>query len=361
MRKAYNIFKNIFFTKTPIYVIFFVTSACNAKCRMCFNWKNIDNAKRNDEMGLEEIKRSFRSFSSIQQLTISGGEPFLREDLPEILGFISKNNNVQMVTIPTNALLPEKVYEQTARILDIIPKYTHLRLALSVEGVKEKHDKIVQVKGAFSKVQQTYIKLKKLRKKYPNMNMDIAICCSAFNKKDIIDTIKYCNDYFEGCTITTVLARGDTRDKESKDVTIQEYKEITDFLDELNASRKRNKPFAGVLNSLSRIVNRQVINIMKTNAMPNRCYAYSKMIVIQSNGDVFPCEYLNRKLGNLKENDYDIRKILRKNKEVYKFINNKGCSCTWECALFNNIVCNPRMYPLVLYEYFRGIFKRDYS
>jgi len=346
--------RNIYIIKNPIYVIFFVTSFCNARCKMCFNWRNIENAHREQELNLDEIKRIFSNFSNIQQLTLSGGEPFLRNDLPEILEFISKGNDIQMITIPTNGILSGKIFEQTKNILNKIKKDTHLRISLSVEGVGKAHEEIVQIKGAVKKVQDSYQRLHSLINFYKNFNIDITLCCSVFNKGDFKSIIKYCNEYFKDCSIEIILARGDTRDRLSKDVSPGEYREILDYFYELKSAKKKNKPFSKTIDILEKIVNNQVIQIMKTKRMPGRCYAYSKMIVLQSNGDVFPCEYLDKSLGNLRNYDYDIKKVLndKNNKNVEQFIRNKGCYCTWECALINNIVCNPKTYPRV----FKGLF-----
>jgi len=352
MKKTLKGLRNIFFTKTPMYVFLFVTSFCNARCKMCFNWREIENARRDEELKLDEIKKIFGNFSSIQQLTISGGEPFLRDDLPEILEFTSYANDVQRITIPTGGILSDKIYGQSRRILDRIKKDTHLRIGLSVEGVGEKHDEIMQVKGAFKNLQETYRRLHSILNSYKNLNIDISICCSVFNKGDLKELIRYCDEYFKDCTIGICLARGDTRDSSSKNVTPAEYKEIIDYLYQLKTASKANKPFAGLIDVLTKDVNNQVLQILETKKMPSRCYAYSKMIVLQSNGDVFPCECLNRKLGNLRDCDYDIRRILRQkdNKQTDKFIRGGNCCCTWECALINNIVCNPRLYPKVLRE-----------
>ena len=347
MKRTLRLLQNIFISDTPIYVIFFVTSFCNARCKMCFNWKNIEEADREQELKLEEIKKIFSNFSRIQQLTLSGGEPYLRDDLPQILEFISKKNDVQMITIPTNGILSDKIFEKTKDILNRIKKDTHLRISLSVEGVEESHDEIVQVKGAFKKIQDTYRKLQSLAGSYKNLNTDISLCCSVFNKKDFKNLIKYCNECFRGCSIEPILARGNTRDKFSKEVSRSEYREILDYFYKLKGTKKDNKPFSYVIDTLERIVNRQVIQIMKTKKMPGRCYAYSKMIVLQSNADVFPCEYLDKKLGNLRDYNYDIKKILNQkdNRDVEKFIQLGNCFCTWECALTNNIVCNLKSYP----------------
>ncbi len=84
MKKILKLLRNTFITRTPVYVMFFVTSFCNARCLMCFNWQRIDGAVQKDELKLDEIKKIFSSFSSIQQLTLTGGEPFLRNDLSEM-------------------------------------------------------------------------------------------------------------------------------------------------------------------------------------------------------------------------------------------------------------------------------------
>ncbi len=349
--KIIPIIKNIYLTRAPIYVIFFVTSVCNARCKMCFNWKETDSVNVKRELKLDEIKKIFGHFSTLQQLTISGGEPFLRKDLPEILGFISRNNKLQMITIPTNGIQTDLIIKQATDILDRIKKYTHIRISLSVEGIEEKHDDIVQVKGAFRKLNETYNRLIPLLDKYPNLNLDASICCSVFNKDQAKNLIKYCAARFSKCTTSINLARGDTRYKESKDIKPEEYNEIVDYYYMVNA-RRFNKPFARIFNTMNRIVNYEVIEIMKTKEMPSRCYAFDKLVVIQSDGTVLPCEYLGKDLGNLRDYDYDIGKILKANMDVNRHIKDKKCFCTWECALNNNIVCNPLRYPGVLKRVF---------
>ena len=351
MIKSYSIVKNIFFTKTPTYVVFFVTSMCNARCKMCFNWEHTDTAKVSNDLTFAEIKKIFSQFSSIQQLTISGGEPFLRQDLSEILEFISHNNNVQMITLPTNGILTDQIVAKTKEILNKINKNTHLRVGLSVVGIEELHDEIVQVKGAFENIKKTHDKLMDFESEFENFNTDVNICCSTFNKDNMKEIIKYCEEKFPKSSIFSSLARGDTRDDKAKKVTVKEYKEILDFLYESKRRKKMNKPFSKLITILEKIINRQVVDIMETNVMPSKCYCYKKMVVLQNNGDIYPCEYLNKKMGNLKNNS--LKEIMNSSRKIEKHISDRKCSCTWECALMNNIVCNPRTYFKVLNEYIK--------
>lgn len=357
MASGFKAVRNLLISKKPTYVVFFVTDICNARCKMCFNWKIMADAAKRQELKLNEIKKIFKNFGDIQQLTISGGEPSLRRDLPEILEFVSINNDVQVITVPTNGILSDQVFKVVKRSLELIKPSTHLRVTLSVEGVKEKHDEIVQVKGAFRGIQNTYKKLVPLMAKHKNLKVNVGICVSGFNKDNIKDTFRYCKKYFKKSHILMAVARGNTREKEAKNVTAQEYRIIADDYNQL--FNTENRPLAIVVKSLSKVVKNQVYWIMKNNKMPVTCQAYNKLIVIQSNGDVYPCEYLPNKLGNLRKYNYDINKVLglKKNLKVNRSIKNRECVCTWECALSNNLACDPRQYPALVKQIVKDRFQ----
>jgi radical SAM protein with 4Fe4S-binding SPASM domain len=85
------------------------------------------------------------------------------------------------------------------------------------------------------------------------------------------------------------------------------------------------------------------------------CYAGRLNVVLTESGEVFPCEILTGSLGNIRDRDYDIMKVLR-SEEALKLtasILNKGCYCTHECYFMTNILFNPRLYPALLREYLR--------
>lgn len=361
MFKIFEILKNIFWDALPSYVIFFVTSRCNAKCKMCFNWQNIDNSKHDNELSFEEIQKSFASLGAIPQLTISGGEPFLRKDLPKIVEFISRTNRVKIVTIPTNAILSDLVFQSVKSILENLPKTTHLRICLSVEGVGKKHDEIVQVKNAFESIIKTYDLLAPLRANYSNFNIDIGICVSCFNKFEVKELFDYASVKFPESSIQITLARGDTRDSLARTVSIAEYSDVLNSFYSIRNAKKNTKPFGLLLGTVELLVNRQVMDILKTNKMPGKCYAGRKLIVIQSNGDVFPCEYLGKSIGNLRNSSYDVPTLIKskKNRKLRAYIGSGKCVCTWECALAANIIFNPGQYFKLMLSILRGLLQKQ--
>ena len=110
--------RRLFFKRTPspIYVILFVTERCNAKCKHCFVGCDEVTAKRT-EMTLDEYEKTSRHMGNLLYLLPTGGEPFLRGDLPEIIGVFYRNNRLRNVGIPTNGSLTGKVAESVSRIL----------------------------------------------------------------------------------------------------------------------------------------------------------------------------------------------------------------------------------------------------
>ncbi|GAI16765.1 unnamed protein product [marine sediment metagenome] len=105
---------------------------------MCFNWKSIDNAKNKKELTLDEIKKISMKFPNLIYLTISGGEPFLRDDLSEIVGSFIENNNTQFVSIPTNGFFTERVISVSERLFKRYP-WVSFRIGLSIDGIGKKH------------------------------------------------------------------------------------------------------------------------------------------------------------------------------------------------------------------------------
>src|SRR5574341_1302680 len=85
----------------------FVTSRCNSLCRTCFYF---DKLNSRDDLSFEEIERISATAPTFERLWISGGEPFLRDELAEILGMFARRNHVRNVNLPTNGLLPERIF-----------------------------------------------------------------------------------------------------------------------------------------------------------------------------------------------------------------------------------------------------------
>src|SRR5260370_14183920 len=87
-----------------VYLIIGLTYDCNSFCRTCFNWEQLRKNKEH-ELSLEELQRTFASLGDLLFIVMSGGEPFLRRDLPEVCETLTTNIYRTLVLTPTSAVL----------------------------------------------------------------------------------------------------------------------------------------------------------------------------------------------------------------------------------------------------------------
>ncbi|MCQ9207265.1 MAG: radical SAM protein [Omnitrophica bacterium] len=336
------------------YLIFFVTSRCNARCKMCFYWRDIEKAHEKKILTLEEIKRIAKSFKYLAYLSVTGGEPILRGDLDEIAHLFYKYSGTRFLTFSTNGLLPEKTEKTALSILEKCPGLS-LKIYVSIDHIEGKHDEIRGVKGAFRKACDTLSRLKKIKETNSNISLLTETVLSSYNKDRITDIIDYIALRIKPDAQSIALARGDTRAKDAKDVTIAEYKNAIDH----TKKKTEKKGLMHALLELTRETNFETLNCKK---MILPCVAGRRLLTLTDDGLVLPCEMLkemypegNFVMGDIRKSGYDINKVLnsRESRKAISFIKKSNCHCTFECATLCNVVFNPKTYPKIL----KGVFQ----
>src|SRR5437870_3848864 len=101
----------------PVHATIFVTNICNARCPWCCYAENI-NVKV-DEMGLEEYRKITPQLGKLVMLEVTGGEPFLRNDLASIIECFMSNCRPGLVLIPTNGIATAKIVGRAREILSL--------------------------------------------------------------------------------------------------------------------------------------------------------------------------------------------------------------------------------------------------
>lgn len=79
-----------------------VTHRCNLQCEGCYSQE--DNRNNRLDPTLEQLDNAlaFLSSKGVEELNVSGGEPFLRRDLPQILEIATIDHGIPRVNILTN-------------------------------------------------------------------------------------------------------------------------------------------------------------------------------------------------------------------------------------------------------------------
>ncbi|HHQ49559.1 MAG TPA: radical SAM protein [Acidobacteria bacterium] len=141
------------------------THRCNARCAMCGIWKN-QNAP-DEELSPEGLRAILgdRLFARMEYFGLSGGEPFLRRDLVElVVAILESCTRLKRLSITTNGLLPERVERTLPAIASRCRKAgVLLDVSVSVHGMDEVLDRIYGVPGAFDRIERTTGTLARMR------------------------------------------------------------------------------------------------------------------------------------------------------------------------------------------------------
>ena len=150
---------------SPIYFVFLVTGNCNAHCKHCLLG---EREPITDELTIDEIEKVSASMDDMLFFTPTGGEPFLRKDLAEIVKIFHRNNAALNVGIPTNGSLTDRVVARVKEMLESCPD-VDLHIDVSIDDIGERHDEIRGFKGLFDRAITTYKELRKMEKHYKNL------------------------------------------------------------------------------------------------------------------------------------------------------------------------------------------------
>ncbi|HEV2177649.1 MAG TPA: radical SAM protein [Terriglobia bacterium] len=332
-------------------VIFFVTSVCNAKCRTCFYWEELN---QRGDLTLDEIRKLSRTMPKFTDLWLSGGEPMLRKELVEIIDLFCVGNGVRWVNLPTNGLLPERTAEWVERILVENPEL-HVDLNVALDGLDEMQDSIRAVPGNFAKTLATLDAIQTCRERFANLRVNINTVICAENFDHVLDIAEFVKrecavdgHYFN-------IIRGNAPDASLKQIPAERlpalYKEIQKVYRHYAPSILRRIEgvertfgeayYEGTMAFHNKV---QLENIESPHAWPMPCTAGETAVVIDFNGNVRACE-LRGKLASLRDFDCDFGKFweTQTRKEELDSIVRDQCWCTHICFIHDSLRQSPKV------------------
>lgn len=335
-------------------LFFFVTSRCNARCSFCFNLENVEGWKERQphELTLDEVRKIAGKFGRLPYLTLSGGEPFIRRDLPDLVEAFHRESKTQWVTIPSNGGLTRETVDSTLAILQRCPGI-FLTVQISIDSMAEEHDRSRKLKDGFKKLTETLIELSRFRRHYPHLRVQIATCYGEFNRHRLEELIRYCRENFEFDQQMFYLLRDANRR-----VTRGNDRFVPDYLDLVfrNGDREwathRRSLWGRAVRALQAANYLDIAEITRNDTYLRPCHATQKFATLYDDGAITPCEVLEKvKLGNVREFDFDYY-ALKRARAVADYHRDKivgeKCSCDWACGAAVNILYDPRTLPRVV-------------
>jgi radical SAM protein with 4Fe4S-binding SPASM domain len=336
----------------PITLTYAVTYRCNSRCMTCKIWElyRKEPERRQKELDIQEIEKVFASIGHTYFFNVSGGEPFLRRDMTEIIRLAIKYLSPKIIHIPTNGLMPEIIEREVERMvthMDEIGYRVPITVKPSLDGVGEEHDRIRGVPGNFKKLMDTVERLKALQKRFPFLIVELGTVISRENM-DKIDEISqfahslgvesYRNEMAEQRSEFFNFGDPITPSAEEYIQTIEVFSR--DIRKNLAGKRRLTK----ITESLRLVYYDIAIRILKENRQVIPCYGGITNVQINPYGDVWPCCVLGfeQNMGNVREHDYDFKKVFHSEqaKEVRRYIKEGNCSCPLANQAYSNILCH---------------------
>lgn len=270
----------------PIDAVLAVTYRCNAKCVMCDIWK--DNPP--DVLQPEDYRRLP---SSLKFINVSGGEPFLRSDLPQIVRVVLERNPSAQVVISSNGFLPNRVEKQMAEIVKFYPQ---IGIGFSLDGMRETHARIRGIADGFDRLMESLQICQRLGVK----NIRLAFTASRDNVADFRKVYELANEL--GVQFTCAVAQDSSHYFRREGNITVENEPLRAELNHIVASELRsNSPKRW----LRAYFESGLYEFAAGETRLQRCRAGSSFFFLDSYGNLYPCNVLDTPMGNLQEQSFE--------------------------------------------------------
>lgn len=325
---------------SPTMLILEPTLRCNSRCITCYNRKNLNQPGA--DLDVATCRRIAADLPDLLLLEISGGEPSLHKELPDLIAEFVKATPVKYISIPTNAIMPDAVEKMAREVCNVFKGF--VSIGLSMDGIGETHDAIRGVKGNFDSLQETYRRLVVLKKIQPNLHISVNTCICSQNESSYRDILGWVADNWpeaEGHSISLVRAPGtDLAKMDCAGFLQTESKGLT------GQARLRKGYRLGLTGQLNRLFwgayYSEALKYHRGQPRHWRCSAGSGSIYIDAFGSVHTCE-LREPIGSLRYPGTSLSSILNSagaNRERLE-IDAEKCSCDHSCFLQHSAFTRP--------------------
>jgi MoaA/NifB/PqqE/SkfB family radical SAM enzyme len=318
---------------SPPFLILFINSICNQKCEHCFYWRNLN---QKDDLTKDELFALSRSLGRIENLNLSGGEPFLRPQFAEICRQFVRVNGVREIYVPTNGTFTERMVKQITETLE----EEALRLFVvefSLDGMAEFHDRFRGQQGGFEKAMQSYDALARLQERDPRLRLHAISTATNVN----VDEIRRLTTYlFDRCPRmdhhNLAVIRGDRKNPALQSPDLEQYRKLYEYIRRLWLPRETGR-YCSVVEPMLQWAK---LRTLKERRQVIPCSAGRLSAVVYANGDVGVCE-LHQPLGNLRQKTFAEIWNSPEAQRLRQSIARKECHCTTEVFLWPSIVYRP--------------------
>ncbi len=295
-----------------------VTYRCNARCTMCNRYKA--PSKPDEEISIETIKKLPKMYFT----NITGGEPFIREDLADIVRELYKKSD--RIVISTNGFF-------TDRIIKLCEEFPNVGIRISIEGLEDTNNRIRGLEDGYNRGYSTLKRLVEM--KHPDVGFGMTV--QDANAKDLVALYDKSNEL--NMEFATASLHNSFYFVEAKNIIKDRpmvAKEFEKLINELLKSNSPKKWFRAYFNH-------GLINYIYGQKRLLPCDMAFDTFFIDPYGDVMPCNGTKDKevMGNLNEETWDELW----NSEQAEKVRNKVRHCSRNCWMIGSV--SPAMHKYI--------------
>lgn len=275
-------------------LILALTDKCNLQCVMCDIWEK--RGKESRELSFSKIRQLLEldDMRHLKHISLTGGEPFLRKDLCEIVSVIQGSYPRSSITISSNGTL-------TGQIMDFLHRtqqYSNISLELSLLGIKT-HDDISGIKGSFENLENT---IHEVRNRFPALNLKAKFVITPRNYLAIKETADYCRRRSIPLMIkivenvssyTNSLKYQQNLGDKTFIFNAEQLKSIIDTLKRVRNNRTVNRLCTG-----------QLINCLEGKKISKKCFVPFFSLFINSEGSIYRCR-MHDPIGSINQEPFN--------------------------------------------------------
>lgn len=261
------------------------TYRCVNQCRMCHIWNNPTKES-------EEFKPSLlEKLPKLSFCNVTGGEPFLRDDLEDIVSILQKK--ARRLVISTNGFFTDK-------IISLAKKHKRIGLRVSLEGLPAANDELRGMKDDFDHGLRTLLELKNLGLK----DIGFGITVSDSNAKDMLELYylaKYLNVEFATAVVhnSAYFHKTDNKITDTENVILSYRSLIQELLSTWS-----------VKNWYRAYFNHGLVQCVQGNPRLLPCTAGTDVFFLDPWGEIMPCNGMEEEvwfesMGNLHEKSFE--------------------------------------------------------
>jgi len=263
-----------------------VTFKCNARCVMCDLWKT----DKHEDLPAELYARLPRSLTNIN---ITGGEPFLRRDLPDIVRVLHDRCGARMV-ISTHGMMTNLVREQ---MKEVLRTGARVGVRVSIDGVGNRHTDTRGVPGAFDKAVATLDTLRALGVR------DLGVGFVATNHN--VDQLRAVYDFAREIDVQFVYCGVAHNSEVTFSRNNPRIANVAELGRQLDYVTTRDLTGADPKKWFRALYDAGSYRHAATGTRRIPCYAGERWFYMKPNGDVHPDMILDVKFGNLRTQTFE--------------------------------------------------------